>query len=307
MSESAPVYPRRDLMRPGWAHNYSHPSNVAPTYSDSVRSLLYNSLRPAFIIAHGLAALVALILAALHWRSLALEDGKVKLFTTVSAALFTVVCVAEVVGFLAGVFAHVGMVKLFSRSSVVVLIMALVAQILALVNIYANRHPMISQCIAYESRYTGDIEQSGDEATQEPTASDICSDMWHTAAVWNILWLVLIVLVGGIFYVLTLRYLQKMQDPGAGRRPTQPYTVNDHHDLEAPNTYPMSTVSHSVFPRDELDANEDAFDDDKVDFHMGHWDYPAMDHDVEDDEFVNSMPEYAQKPTIITKPAPIAR
>jgi len=307
MGESVPVYRRQDLTRPGWAHNYTHANKDPPTYSDSLRWLLYNSLRPAFITAHGIAAFVSIILAAIHWRSLYFEDGKVKILSVISALLFTLVFVVELVGFLAGLAAHVDMVKLFSRSCIVTLILALVAQVVSLVNVYANRHPMISQCIAYESRYTGDVEQSGDDATNEPSASEICSDMWHSAAAWNIVWLVLIVLFGFLFYMLTLRYLGKIQDPGAGNRQTRPYTADDNHDPEMPNAYPMSTMPFSNFSRDELDTRDDAFDDPKIDFDTDTWDYPHIDRDAEEDEFLNSIPVSAKEPTIIMKPARVAR
>jgi len=307
MSESVTVHPRRDLVRPGWAHNYSHANEEPPTYSDSLRWLLYNSLRPAFIIAHGLATFVSIVLAAVHWRSLSLEDGKVKTLSVVSALLFTLVFLIELVGFLMGLAAHVGMVKLFSRTCIVALIMALIAQVVSLANVYANRHPMISQCIAYESRYTGDVEQSGDDATVGLSASEICSDMWHSSAIWNIVWLVLITLVGTLIYVLTLRYLSKIQDPGAGTRLTRPYTADDNHDPEMSNAYPMSTMPYSMFGRDELDTRDDAFDDPKIDFDTDTWEYPHIDHDAEEDEFLNSIPLSTKEPTIIMKPTRAAR
>ncbi|WFD20909.1 hypothetical protein MCAP1_003164 [Malassezia caprae] len=231
----------------------------------------------------------------------------VKILSIVSALLFTLVFVVELLGLLSGLAAHVGMVKLFSRSCIGTLILALVAQVLSLVNVYANRHPMISQCIAYESRYTGDVEQSGDEATDEPSASEICSAMWHSAAAWNIVWLVLIVLVGFLFYMLTLRYLGKIQDPGAGDRQTRPYTADDNHDPEAPNAYPMSTMHGSSFTRDEWDMRDDVFDDQKIDFDHDTWDYPHIDHDAEEDEFLNTIPVSTKEPTIIMKPARVAR
>ncbi|WFD24584.1 hypothetical protein MEQU1_003287 [Malassezia equina] len=163
---------------------------------------------------------------------------------------------------------------------------------------------MISQCITYESRYTGDVEQSGNDVSSEPSASELCADMWHTSAAWNILWLILIVIVGSLFYLLTLRYLGKILDPGAGNRQAHSYAADDNNDPEAPNAFPMSTMPYSM---NDLDRHDDAFDDQKIDFDTDTWEYPHIDHDAEEDEFLNSIPVSTRDPTIIMKPARVSR
>lgn len=111
MNEPLPTYTRRDQTRPDWAHNYSRPNDVPPSYADSVRWFFYNSLRPAFLVASLVSAIGAAILCGVQWRSMGETSGKAHIFSLVSAVLFTVVAVFQFYAFMAGLNSHISMLR----------------------------------------------------------------------------------------------------------------------------------------------------------------------------------------------------
>lgn len=272
MSEPLPPYTRRDTSRPGWAHNYSRPNDVPPSYADSVRWFFYNSLRPTYLFTSFLSAVAAAILCGIEWRSMARRDGKAKVLSIVSAVLYTACAALQAYALFAGVRDHIQLLRSAVRLAWASMGMALAAAVVAATNVYANEWNIISQCITnYVDTGVGPVEEDGTTATADrQDASDVCKYDWNEDAVWSIAWLVIIVLFGVMYVLLAHRFLNKVENPGFSEARTRPLTADDNHDfaadLDAPNAYAMGGLgrraSHTSLDDEALlDAKMDPMAD----------------------------------------------
>lgn len=330
MSEPLPTYTRRDQTRPDWAHNYSRPNDVPPSYADSVRWFFYNSLRPAFLVASLVSAIGAAILCGVQWRSMGETTGKAHIFSLVSAVLFTAVAVFQFYAFMAGLNSHISMLRSAVRLSYVSIGLALAAIAVSLANVYGNHDSIMTQCITAASGQGDDVEEAGPVDTTTETASDYCRYDWNTDTVWNITWLVIIVLFGAFYFVLATRYLNKVENPGFSDARSRPLAADDNHDFEAdmdgPNGYAMGGLGRRS-SQDTLAANDEAMIDAKLDpmadvyggrrdlsdveadGERASVDYPRISRESDRDEFTSvAEHRYGEPATIIplSRPAPAA-
>ena len=268
MGESWSPSTRRDTSRPGWAHNYSRPDDVLPSYADSVRWFFYNSLRPTYLFTSFLSAVAAAILCGIEWRSMARRDGKAKVLSIVSAALYTACAALQAYALFAGIRDHIHLLRSAVRLAWASMGMALAAAVIAVANVYANEWNIISACITeYVSTDMGPIEEDGTAASADrEDASDVCKYNWNEDAVWNIAWLVIIALFSVLYVLLAHRFLGKVENPGFSEARTRPFTADDNHDfaadMDAPNAYAMGGLGPRA-SRSSLD--DEALIDAKMD------------------------------------------
>lgn len=270
MSESLPAYARRADAHPGWDHNYNRTSDGPPTYADSVRWFFYNSLRPAFLVTSLVSAFAAAILCAIHWRSASDWDGKYRLFSIVSAALFTACALLQLFAFLAGLYTHMGLLRTAVRLSFASAGIAVAAQVVAVANVYANHNSVFEQCMNAYVAGNRDKEvpdQTVADVPDAPSASEVCADAWDADATWNVVVLVLLLIVCAAYLFIAQRYVHKVENPGGDGVRENALLADDNHDFGA--DVDDDTYALNRFPRrgsmDTLDTHDRAALDAKID------------------------------------------
>ncbi|WFD04026.1 hypothetical protein MOBT1_002723 [Malassezia obtusa] len=305
MSEPLPPYTRRDTDRPGWTHNYSHPSDVPPSYADSVRWFFYNSLQPAYLFISLVSAIAAIFLCAIEWRSMSDSEGIVQVLCIVPAVLFTVCTVLQIFAFVAGLGQRIHLLRLAVRLSVVSMGLALAAIIIALANVYANKESIFAQCRAKTfAALNGPMPAGTASVEDEQNVNDYCQYSWNEDAVWDIVWLILILIFSVVYVSLAYRFLRKVENPGFAEARTRPLPADGRAfdaQVDETNTYAMDGLPRRA-SRDKLVDDEalvDAKMDPMADVYGG-----RRDHDEPLGHAPEARAEHAafHEPTIRTVP-----
>lgn len=249
MSASQPP-PYQELQPPSWT--YAQPRNE-PSQDGYTDWLAYTSLRPSFLLAHGVATIVGIVLAAVQWYIVGYERKAPAVLALVSAILFTIFFVFEGCGFVVGCMSHAKLIQHFARSSIISYVLAVVAEVIAIVNTYANKDKIKRHCV---EDHTQNWNSSSDVYEHETPPQDYCDNRWGTTAAWDVVWLILLVIFGAFFYAFTMRFQTRLQQD---TRPHQTFVP-----VEQEGAYPMQRFS--TMHSDDMDAHDDAFGDTKSEF-----------------------------------------
>ena len=237
--------PYQELPPPSWTSSLPRPEPSQERYEDW---LAYTSLRPSFLLAHGVATIVGIVLAAVQWYIVGYEREGPEALAIASATLFTVFFVFEACGFVAGCMSHTKLIWGFARFSILSYVLVVVAEVIALVNTYANKDKIKRHCVE-------DQTQNGNSSSNiyehEAPPQDYCDSRWGTTAAWDVVWLILLVIFGAFFYAFTMRFQLRLQQD------TRPHRT--HEPVERQDGYPMQRFS--TMHSDDMDAHDDAFGD----------------------------------------------
>ncbi|WFD32478.1 hypothetical protein MSPP1_003526 [Malassezia sp. CBS 17886] len=274
MSEPLPAYAQRsDRERPGWMHDYMPTQEQLPTYTESIQSFFNNALRPAFLAVQIVSTVVIVFLCAAQWRHMVDEVGDLRLLSCVAAALLTACLVLLLYGVLVGLMHNMRLLMAYQRLSFVVFALALAAQVVATVNIYANRHTFVSRCIADQIAASPDVGPAGDEHGMD--VSEPCQEAWRSDAVWDIVWLVLIVLFGAGFLFITQKYLfllrRSRRDVPQLQSVTADVNRNFGTDIETGDEFVLrrfpTTSEYGHVHQDDMSSHFDGLLDSKSEMH----------------------------------------
>ena len=237
--------PYQELQPPSWTSSLPRPEPSQERYEDW---LAYTSLRPSFLLAHGVATIVGIVLAAVQWYIVGYEREGPEALAIASATLFTVFFVFEACGFVAGCMSHTKLIWGFARFSILSYVLVVVAEVIALVNTYANKDKIKRHCVEDQ---TQNWNSSSNIYEHEAPPQDYCDSRWGTTAAWDVVWLILLVIFGAFFYAFTMRFQLRLQQD------TRPHRA--HEPVERQDGYPMQRFS--TMHSDDLDAHDDAFGD----------------------------------------------
>ena len=237
--------PYQELQPPSWTSSLPRPEPSQERYEDW---LAYTSLRPSFLLAHGVATIVGIVLAAVQWYIVGYEREGPAALAIVSATLFTVFFVFEACGFVAGCMSHTKLILGFARFSILSYVLVVVAEVIALVNTYANKDKIKRHCVEDQ---TQNWNSSSNIYEHEAPPQDYCDSRWGTTAAWDVVWLILLVIFGAFFYAFTMRFQLRLQQD------TRPHRA--HEPVERQDGYPMQRFS--TMHSDDMDAHDDAFGD----------------------------------------------
>ena len=237
--------PYQELQPPSWTSSLPRPEPSQERYEDW---LAFTSLRPSFLLAHGVATIVGIVLAAVQWYIVGYEREGPEALAIASATLFTVFFVFEACGFVAGCMSHTKLIWGFARFSILSYVLVVVAEVIALVNTYANKDKIKRHCVEDQ---TQNWNSSSDVYEHEAPPQDYCDSRWGTTAAWDVVWLILLVIFGAFFYAFTMRFQLRLQQD------TRPHRA--HEPVERQDGYPMQRFS--TMHSDDMDAHDDAFGD----------------------------------------------
>lgn len=237
--------PYQELQPPSWTSSLPRPEPSQERYEDW---LAYTSLRPSFLLAHGVATIVGIVLAAVQWYIVGYEREGPEALAIASATLFTVFFVFEACGFVAGCMSHTKLIWGFARFSILSYVLVVVAEVIALVNTYANKDKIKRHCVEDQ---TQNLNSSSNIYEHEAPPQDYCDSRWGTTAAWDVVWLILLVIFGAFFYAFTMRFQLRLQQD------TRPHRA--HEPVERQDGYPMQRFS--TMHSDDMDAHDDAFGD----------------------------------------------
>lgn len=237
--------PYQELQPPSWTSSLPRPEPSQERYEDW---LAYTSLRPSFLLAHGVATIVGIVLAAVQWYIVGYEREGPEALAIASATLFTVFFVFEACGFVAGCMSHTKLIWGFARFSILSYVLVVVAEVIALVNTYANKDKIKRHCVEDK---TQNWNSSSNIYEHEAPPQDYCDSRWGTTAAWDVVWLILLVIFGAFFYAFTMRFQLRLQQD------TRPHRA--HEPVERQDGYPMQRFS--TMHSDDMDAHDDAFGD----------------------------------------------
>ena len=237
--------PYQELQPPSWTSSLPRPEPSQERYEDW---LAYTSLRPSFLLAHGVATIVGIVLAAVQWYIVGYEREGPEALAIASATLFTVFFVFEACGFVAGCMSHTKLIWGFARFSILSYVLVVVAEVIALVNTYANKDKIKRHCVEDQ---TQNWNSSSNVYEHEAPPQDYCDSRWGTTAAWDVVWLILLVIFGAFFYAFTMRFQLRLQQD------TRPHRA--HEPVERQDGYPMQRFS--TMHSDDMDAHDDAFGD----------------------------------------------
>ena len=237
--------PYQELQPPSWTSSLPRPEPSQERYEDW---LAYTSLRPSFLLAHGVATIVGIVLAAVQWYIVGYEREGPEALAIASATLFTVFFVFEACGFVAGCMSHTKLIWGFARFSILSYVLVVVAEVIALVNTYANKDKIKRHCVEDQ---TQNWNSSSNIYEHEAPPQDYCDSRWGTTAAWDVVWLILLVIFGAFFYAFTMRFQLRLQQD------TRPHRA--HEPVERQDGYPMQRFS--TMHSDDMDAHDDAFSD----------------------------------------------
>lgn len=237
--------PYQELQPPSWTSSLPRPEPSQERYEDW---LAYTSLRPSFLLAHGVATIVGIVLAAVQWYIVGYEREGPEALAIASATLFTVFFVFEAYGFVAGCMSHTKLIWGFARFSILSYVLVVVAEVIALVNTYANKDKIKRHCVEDQ---TQNWNSSSNIYEHEAPPQDYCDSRWGTTAAWDVVWLILLVIFGAFFYAFTMRFQLRLQQD------TRPHRA--HEPVERQDGYPMQRFS--TMHSDDMDAHDDAFGD----------------------------------------------
>ena len=237
--------PYQELQPPSWTSSLPRPEPSQERYEDW---LAYTSLRPSFLLAHGVATIVGIVLAAVQWYIVGYEREGPEALAIASATLFTVFFVFEACGFVAGCMSRTKLIWGFARFSILSYVLVVVAEVIALVNTYANKDKIKRHCVEDQ---TQNWNSSSNIYEHEAPPQDYCDSRWGTTAAWDVVWLILLVIFGAFFYAFTMRFQLRLQQD------TRPHRA--HEPVERQDGYPMQRFS--TMHSDDMDAHDDAFGD----------------------------------------------
>lgn len=237
--------PYQELQPPSWTSSLPRPEPSQERYEDW---LAFTSLRPSFLLAHGVATIVGIVLAAVQWYIVGYEREGPEALAIASATLFTVFFVFEACGFVAGCMSHTKLIWGFARFSILSYVLVVVAEVIALVNTYANKDKIKRHCVEDQ---TQNWNSSSNIYEHEAPPQDYCDSRWGTTAAWDVVWLILLVIFGAFFYAFTMRFQLRLQQD------TRPHRA--HEPVERQDGYPMQRFS--TMHSDDMDAHDDAFGD----------------------------------------------
>ena len=237
--------PYQELQPPSWTSSLPRPEPSQERYEDW---LAYTSLRPSFLLAHGVATIVGIVLAAVQWYIVGYEREGPEALAIASATLFTVFFVFVACGFVAGCMSHTKLIWGFARFSILSYVLVVVAEVIALVNTYANKDKIKRHCVEDQ---TQNWNSSSNIYEHEAPPQDYCDSRWGTTAAWDVVWLILLVIFGAFFYAFTMRFQLRLQQD------TRPHRA--HEPVERQDGYPMQRFS--TMHSDDMDAHDDAFGD----------------------------------------------
>lgn len=237
--------PYQELQPPSWTSSLPRPEPNQDRYADW---LAYTSLRPSFLLAHGVATIVGIVLAAVQWYVVGYEREGPAALALVSAILFTLFFVFEGCGFVVGCMSHTKLIQGFARFSIFSYVLVVVAEVIAIVNTYVNKDKIKRHCVEDQ---TQNWNSSSNVYEHEAPPQDYCDSRWGTTAAWDVVWLILLVIFGAFFYAFTMRFQLRLQQDTPSHRTLEP--------IERQDGYPMQRFS--TMHSDDLDAHDDAFGD----------------------------------------------
>ncbi|WFD00350.1 hypothetical protein MYAM1_003098 [Malassezia yamatoensis] len=265
MSETLPPYSQPNPARGWWPHSYRRTNERLPSYADSMGQMFQKSLRPAYLFTSLISSVAAAILCAIQWHFMINFSGRVKILSLISAFLFTACTALQLCAFLAGVFAHNSLLRQAGRAALVSAVLAFAAEVLSISNVYANQNEILSQCAANYTSFMSDGEDEDADSSfvDQNDAEDVCKYNWNEKAVWNIAWLILILIFGCLYIVLSRRFVRQIQHSVSQSEPAQ-------CSAEANQAYfPPETQDTDAFPmrglwrrnsQDTLDTDEAIID-----------------------------------------------
>lgn len=263
--------------QPPWPHYYPSPAGVSPLPQN--RGKLYrffpdHSLQPSYLGAHGISSLVGIVLTAVKWRehnwqnsdeNYTKEPGNYIHLLLVASILFTIFLVIEVVAFGAGFMPNAKLIKLFTLIAPISFALSLVSQSLTLASTFKYRSFIRSQCEREDlaANESGDSRQN---SARYSWGGYDCDSRWEGLAAWDVVWLVVLVILGLFFCYVTYRFQSVLtQTERSNAQPHAPFMGGAPQDMQLDQTYPMNEMStRQSF--DRMSADDEAFGDHKSDF-----------------------------------------
>ncbi|WFD36770.1 hypothetical protein MCUN1_003657 [Malassezia cuniculi] len=240
--------------------NGGAPPERLPTYTETVRAKLENSLLPFFTVMQIICIILAAILFISHILN-AVDFASSKALQYVAAILF-IVC------FAIHLFLLVAMSSLRTSMTIVYLValsmaVALVAQIISVAQLYRDKTPSVEKCLndsgVPQSEWHTSIGYNRYGKTGD-TYWDACNARWNGYVVWNIAWLVGIVIISPCFCIIAYKCYQREAAAAYSQRMTGP------SDGWGNESFAMTTVPPYDPSTDPLTEQERRMVDAKLDY-----------------------------------------
>lgn len=239
------------------------PQEPLPSYTDTVRSPSESKLLPAFSIIQIVCVIISVILFIAHITNASILERGHRAAMYVAAGLFAGCFVLHICSF---VFAF----RL--RGSIIMplcvslsMVMAVIAQVISIAVLYQEKDSPVKSCLERngipEDRWH-DKSMTGNGGYSSPKSNwDTCSSSWNAYAVWNIVWLVAILLVTPFFVTIAFMYNAHNRAAATAAR-----TMSQPTDEWENESYAMSTVPPYDPESDPLSEHERKLIDAKIEY-----------------------------------------
>lgn len=242
------------------------PPEQLPSYRDSVRWAVKNSLRPAFIVSQIVCIIVAVILMISHFRMAREYDGLIRVLSLVSGFMFIVCLVVHLFGLVSAITGARRGLLLLRHLFVPSLLVALAAQVIQLVGIARSKSAFLTVCKDTAYEMVSDPESTLDDAE--------CEAEWRETIVWNTIWTIVIIIFGVLFLLLMYRYTTNTE-PLADTQPMPPLdSMSDTYAMADMHQRPEEQLPEHF---GELDEHDQKIIDAKTDYPHPPDDPPAWE------------------------------
>lgn len=234
------------------AYDAPPPQEPLPSYTDTVRVSFENSLMPMFTIIQIICIIFAAVLFVAHLFNARLFGSDTSAIQYVCAAIFAVCFVIHVFVIVAG---H--NMRGSRKVPIIVTVsisLALIAQIMSVAQLYARKEIVMARCLSASGVSSANVSDQSD-------VMDACHSVWEGYVVWNIVWLVAIVLVGPVFALVAFKC--DMREKKAAQANAFVSQGGPSWDGDA---YAMSTVPPYDPSTDPLSQQERELADAKLDY-----------------------------------------
>ena len=259
------------------AYDAPPPQEPLPSYTDTVRLSIENSLMPIFSVMQVICIIFAAILFVAHLFNSSVIRDETNAVQYVCVAIFAV-C------FLIHIFVVVAGYNMRGRRKVPILVttsitLAGIAQIISIAQLYARKDAAVVQCLRDNDIPPSEYHQPAGSESLSPW--DQCHSVWEGYAVWNIVWLVAIVLIGPVFVLVAFKCdarEKRVAESNAFAAQGEPGLGTEAYAMSAVPPYDPSTDPLSREERELADAKLDYPDHDYPDHDYPDHDYTHHDH-----------------------------
>ena len=245
------------------------PPERLPPYSEAVRWVAHNSLRPGFILSQLVCLIVCISLAISSFGAVDSNyPNQYNNLMYVAGAIQIVCAITFLTGVFAGSSGRPFMLKVFEYICAPAMVAVLASQVLCIAADYGNKKKVVDSCTDELVRDNSGLSYASD-LQDEAHAS--CHSTWQSQTVWDIVWLVLILLFGTFFAFLAYRYFRRVDKPDAAEIAPQAEAPPVQASPQEANSYSMTPMGRSMnYPGEdqfyEYDETDEKGLDSKRDF-----------------------------------------